>query len=1239
MCHSLSECLTGRSPAVPYPSRWSWLLGRGERLRSLGPEVVYWLAILLAQQGRLVEAVNVLGQSHQDEFSLWLHCHLLQLLGDWDASGAILKEKKDGAGPWLLLTERQASHDEGKASNEYVLLRCNGPHSEILAPYFFHAQITFLGENLEEKKTDYEGLSSKEALVAFRFGISASVLEKAHEKLAVYIDHPVFQWLSLPEREFFIGVRYWWENQPAEAELILARSIENGPAFTPSRKALMALFFEMRAFAKASALARALIRERPDDTQLALYSCLAQFHADPNPESTLRLKLLQKRHPSDNRPSRSLVHHFIRQGMVAWRNNDSTAKDHAFSRAASQLETKANLIEGPWLKWAIDILSMPWSKIHGRLDDIIRAEPEISSDFPCPSWVACLRGVLRVMTMSTTDSLEGWRLVLDNWPGADHGQTDWLCDVYRYLTQLPLEDEQAVELLTLAEASVHAVLKPLNQIYRKRLELDGAWRDCDIESHQPHSALAAKALRFLDQTEKMEEIFEEGLKFEGIGQESVQLVTAILSAHLKQDEAALERLNGRKDPAALFLQATLQAHRNDKKQKDHLVQTLLELFRCPTFEGTQPHLAGALAVLIMRGRGEENLANVESLLTELANRLSTLPMNCALVAFHGLLLLDKRDQAEILCRKSSGAVRKEMESTLQAIARAEAAACVETDDLKRALQLLELLRFDGDGDSEISNLISLLKERRALQLLLQNLSPHETLTASPVRFACLNVCARNVDAPKIMKQSLNIEQNRQRLRNRVIQSIFLLPEVECMDCLHALAVLHQEWGTMTASEHLDEQSTSCFHYANFFWRHLFIRDNFWPTLAKRYELDVDQVDELRERVETEIVNVHSEQARLLLTSDRAELAAMHLGCLWGWDSTPARGYAQEPRDYPGRSNQPGAGRMGEMQERAWKAYDEWVDDIKYRATQARDHSDRLPEGMSRNYEAGIKIIKTAIARVPEDQHLSVFLIDQLNKYAWECHLNENHVKARCLVEEALPRARMIANAYFKPGELSGAQGRDLMQAFNYAWQIEDDEDEKIKRIDEFLSWNGPDAIAEKERSLLIARQSLSRKTPQKGLLELGEICMENVDEGEWFHLDSLQFQLQMMAWNQLIEDTLQEPNSYWDAELKYQHEIIDRIADSMRNALDAAERMINQGAENHLDPDSRKYLLEQEERLRDLVASLPWSAARMLVISAINSGHDHCLQKAAILLEGFDPENQIREHDELLALCRLRFRD
>jgi hypothetical protein len=437
---------------------------------------------------------------------------------------------------------------------------------------------------------------------------------------------------------------------------------------------------------------------------------------------------------------------------------------------------------------------------------------------------------------------------------------------------------------------------------------------------------------------------------------------------------------------------------------------------------------------------------------------------------------------------------------------------------------------------------------------------------------------------------------------------------------------------------LPDESTSCLHFASFLWHYLLTDARFRDGFTSGLALDEAQLAELWDRLESEIIGLHLEQAKILLSSGRAELAGVHLSCLRDWDMPPNTNYAVDERAHVPKPDGFDEQLGRRLQQRATKAYGAWVDDVILRADEARMDGERmraLHSSVRCAYQAGIDIVRAALSAVPEDLRLAVYDLDQANEYAWDFAAIDKS-RAREILVPMVDRARAIAREHFTPGQLAGPNGDVLKRTFSYAWQLEEEETERVRRLEEYLAWNGPDPKAELILFTTRAAVALRDGEPEEAIRLLDNVSLESADIEERFlyHLGS--YQARESALSALLGGIYTQLGDFWHATPEERDATLARAANLAWQALESVDILLTMNLGKYLDENSLDALQNSIQQLRTFSDRLPWSLIRGVAVKVLEEGLEEHYVAVGDYLGETAAEDDSETRDMIRTQCYLK---
>jgi len=1056
---------------------------------SFGAAALFAVGNWLAQVGDLKHAIDFCRRSVEQVLTpryCYNLIHLQQLAGWWEAAGEVIGIAPASSSAVACLYLQQAYHEEGSAG-------LPAPQSD---PLIGARRALLTGDACDYLPATVIALREV-AEETLRINLALAVRAREQGHLRQYMDDPLFLLLPVPETEFYHGVLAWLSGDSVAARSKLGLTVELAPGFLPALRCLAAVKADFGDHHAAGALWDKITQLAPADGNAFVHRAMQFAAAGDIAKGIASLRAYCARSPQDER-----VHYYLARlhlstafGRAGVPGEGWAAIEKTAIRAASILDRLTTVPEAVWFAWVGRVMRTPPAMWPECARVLLAAEPPESGTVP-PVEAQWLRGQLRILTGDAEAALEGIRMLAD--AAGIRPEEDVIVQLsaacWRVTLCITSADQanrfaEYVEPLTLA---VPGILEPLDFL-AARFSVHP--RMVSTVGNEPDRKSAAatmanvRTLMAAGDTVMLEGYFNK-LR---VSTDARRLLTAgIIALELRAfDNFARMSVSDPPGEQWEILQTVALAKQGHTDAVGAFCSLLDRAAAGKRAWPTGPFLAGLLAFLGAKARKHVR-DRLSATLASLPQDVAAGDHDVAICFLRTSVLLGQSDRAVRILEGHPVMMTWEVRRDLERVRYHQTAQAIEAGNFRMAAEMTQKIASEAEDNPplDIGAVHRRIRNLAATEALLAALSPNPTLRADAARFGHLaNLLETLGEAPP--RKSAN-RHGRDVLRNRLGECRRKLSAEQWQAHFRSLAILHWEWGlsAMKLDPPLAEESIECFRFAHFLWRHLLTHARFWTTFAVGGAVAPDELAILPERIEVEILDCHRDQAHLYLTVSDAEGCRFHLSCLHHWDRPAQMQYltpdSVEPRPAEGFSPEIAAS----LQRRAAAAFEGWVDGVLWRARKLRDDPavlEHLPPGISRDYDAAIRIVDEALAVVPDQHRLCMFLLEHNANYTYELYASERYGEARSLVGCAIEVARRVANEKFREKRLTGPNGEVIRRIFDYACKLEPDPSLLIPLLGEYLHWNGPDAEAEQRLHLVAGEAAFEAQDYDTAIEHLEQI--------------------------------------------------------------------------------------------------------------------------------------------------------
>lgn len=1061
----------------------SEIAGAQDVIALLGPAALFSAGGRLAQAGVVQDAVEFC-RSASDLAPTPRYCygaiHLMQLVGLWDVASLALDNAPRNSSALACLRLQQTKHDGGHVGlSDLTDLVEQDPQLLLRGKWAVLA-----GENCSY--LDLSAAPSREvAEETLRINLALSVRAGDLAYLSECFDETLFGLMPAPEREFYMGAYAWLNGDTSAATLKLTRALDLAPECLPAIRCLAAINAEQGNYRVAGSLWNRATKVAPTDGTAFVQRAVQFAAAGDIAKGVASLRNYSTR----ERQNRTALYCLARlelsaalQQAASIGDHDSKASGGAMRRAAVLLERLPEIPEAKWYLWVCRVIETPARLWADHANALVTAEPD-NEGAGAPWEAEWLRGQLRVLCGNFEATIEGMhiltKLAQRNLDDASVGELTILC--WRAVLQARTA-QQASRLVMCIEPMIGhldvawVLLDFLVGRFGVRPWGDSkVWHQSGVTRPVAKLANIRWALAAGDQ--QMLDSFLEYLQTDPDSDEKRRLLAGIVALELRAHGVFRSlSADAQRDAQWETLRAVALAQEGHKDAVPALCGLLENAATGSTPWPAILPLAGVFSYLGSKAR--------KYMRSRILHALSSLPSDLTIAddetALSFLRISTLVGDAQRAIDLVEGSPWKTNPTLLEELARVrcyKAATAYRSGDYEQTVLIVREIALTNNASlpNGLSDVLARAEELSATSALLTTLSPHQALEADAARFRGLSSLLSEISDTNV--GSARGATARDRIRNRLVNCRAKLPADRWQAHFRSLAILHWEWG-MAASRFdppLVSESLECFRFANFLWRHLLTDTQFWTNFASGTAVSREEIPVLRDRVEAEIFNSHREQAHKYLTASDAEGCRFHLTCLQGWDRPPntqllTPGYVSSSRPAPGFSES----QAHALNSRAEAVFEAWVDQVLWRASRLRDDPatpDRLPPGITSDYDAAIKLVDGALDAVPDHHRLCMFLAAQHADYAYALVGAEQRQEALERLRPAIPIVRRVANERFRGKRVTGPDGDLIRRVFDYAWKLETDEKLRIPLLREHLHWSESDADA--RRQLRLAEASVA----------------------------------------------------------------------------------------------------------------------------------------------------------------------
>lgn len=1183
----------------------SWLEDRVSLLEGFGRRGWRVAALLLARTGRTQEALALYSRVVEDcraPDGLYEYIHLLQIMGRWDESGRALNVAVGPSDPLLGLHMEQARFEGGRVGlNEAYAAAADQVDAngrELLRAR--HGALTGSAASLADgallEGRDFFAARSER----LRVQLMQAVCTADPDALEAGFRHAVFSFFPQAEQDFYRGVRYWLDGELSSADRSLSRAVRNAPGARGPRRCLAQVKESLGRPGEALRYWRDEMELGVgDDPIWAVRHAVAQHMAFGGPEPRLALRRISQLHVHSERIAQCYARVCLRDTLNRVRLSGS------MESSTSLLDEVENVLEGvsatsggAWLAWLVSVLRSSAGDWISEASRLIETEPRMHAS-PCIPLLQWVRGLLRAFSGETGFQCEGLE-ILAACPGvSDSAKRRVLPWLFGYAARA-VRDRAGAEML---RATGSELVRTAPDVQPGLLRLSDRLEDLPAipESRKGgEQGLAVCALRRVrsEDRSRIEAAMADAGVHSGSHDTETLLTLGILALSLG-DQALSERLASlaQGDARAEQLRA-VGAVVGDGNAPEAVAAVVAALAEMDPGEAlVRPERLLAFATVKARGRAKGSRAKLLPAIEGLVNVhcLEGAYPDLTAMCFLALVHLDASDAALALVDRFPQ-VPADLARAAASLLCKRAAALIEEERWSEALAAVEAIDADGYGDlaEGLLEVVPVVRARAMTSRLLRALAPHSSSGASVGRFIGLNRLAAEVPDEELthLIRGCRTTKGRDALRSRLVRVCRDLVPDKCFSHLRMLAILHWEWGVQACESRpvLAEESTECFVFASFLFRRLFLDGGLAQFMASEFGLGPEHCSELVEQVEDEVLDLHRDQAIARASAEDAVSCEVHLSCLKQWDLLPPIEYGAPSSMWHAPDADPSIQRAAErLRTKAQQRYDAWVDDVLARArARLADIPDLVddPDAPGHDYMGAMRTAQQGLNAQPDEARLAVFYIEQADDLAWFRAQHDDIEGARALVNDVVPRARMVANRDFRAGGLVGPAGQVLDRTFNYAHQVAATLDEEVERMNEYLYWHGPDAATEASLRVLRVRKAIADGRPHEACALASEIA--GASPVALFNVRQETADALVKAAEARSAEVSHAPDGFFSLSDQDRRQTVDAITESHRQAVELLEQ-----AQSERSPDAPDLSLAIAN-LRLAADRAEWTLARDL---------------------------------------------